>query len=118
MCASCSAFASPSSWTGASGRRISSAIVKWSNSTPRRLEQARGVGLGGAADVLAAELRDRPAARRPLDEPELEQVRLVDVLDRVGLLAERHGKGRQPDRSALELLGDRAEERAVGALEP
>ena len=38
---------------------------------------------------------------------ELEQVRLVDVLDRVGLLAERDGERRQPHRAAAELVDDR-----------
>src|SRR3954469_10749148 len=33
------------------------------------------------SDVRAAELGDDPAARRPLEEPELEQVRLPDLLD-------------------------------------
>ena len=79
----------------------------------------RGSGAAGwCADVRAAELRDHAAARRALEEAELEQVRLVDVLDRVGLLAERDGERRQADRAALELERDRAQELAVGALEP
>src|SRR2546421_11273298 len=52
------------------------------------LEQLLLHGCEGA-HVLTAELGDDPPARRPLDETELEQVGLVDVLDRVGLLAER-----------------------------
>ena len=71
-----------------------------------------------SADVLAAELRHDPAARRALDEPELEEVRLVDVLDRVRLLAEGHGQRGQADRAAVEAVDDRVQERAVGALEP
>jgi hypothetical protein len=39
--------------------------------------------------VRPPELRHDPASRRSLQEAELEQIRLVDVLDRVGLLAER-----------------------------
>ena len=71
-----------------------------------------------APDVRAAELRDHAAARGALDEAELEQVRLVDVLDRVRLLAERDGERREPDRAAVELLDDRAQEVAVDPLEP
>ena len=74
--------------------------------------------LGCVTDVLAPELRDRAPARRPLDEPELEQIRLVDVLDRVGLLAERDRKGGEPDRAAVEFLHHRAQESAVDPLEP
>src|SRR6266545_4290625 len=45
------------------------------------------------ADMLTAELRDDPAARCALQKSKLEQVRLVDVLDRVRLLAERDREG-------------------------
>src|SRR5262245_11985222 len=56
-----------------------------------RLEEPLGHGLLRLpADVLPPQLGDDPAARRALEEAELEQVRLVDVLDRVLLLAERH----------------------------
>ena len=58
----------------------------------------------------------RPA-RRALQEAELEQVRLVHVLDRVGLLAERDRERREPDRAAAELVRDRPQELAVDALE-
>ena len=58
----------------------------------------------------------RPA-RRALEEAELEQVRLVDVLDRLRLLAERDGERREPDRPAAELLDDAAQELAVEPLE-
>ena len=68
--------------------------------------------------MCAAELRDRAAARRALDEAELQEVRLVHVLDRVGLLAERRGERRQADGAAVELLPDRAQELTVGPLEP
>ena len=63
-------------WRGRGGRGL------W---TP--LEEARLDGLRARAG--AAELRQDPPARRPLDEAALEQVRLVHVLDRVRLLAER-----------------------------
>ena len=65
----------------------------------------------------AAEIGDHAAARCALEEAELEQVGLVDVLDRLRLLAERDGERREPDRSAAELDRDRAEELAVGPLE-
>ena len=55
---------------------------------------------------------------RALQEPELQQIRLVDVLDRLGLLAERDGERREPDRAAAEPLDHAAQELAVEALEP
>src|SRR4029079_8753953 len=48
----------------------------------------------------------------------VERVRLVDVLDRVWLLAERDRERREPDRSAAKLQGDGLEQLAVDALEP
>ena len=68
--------------------------------------------------MLAPELRHDAAARGSLDQAELEEVRLVDVLDRVLLLPERHRQGREPDRPAVELVHDRAEEIPVDPLEP
>ena len=75
--------------------------------------------VGGLVDaqVLAPESGDHPAARRSLEEPELEEVRLVDVLDGVALLAERDRERRETDRAAAELVEHGVEELAVGALE-
>src|SRR5918999_1767818 len=92
-------------------------------------EQARARPLAGSeeavraaaarrADVDAAELRDHAAARRALQEAELEQVRLVDVLDRVGLLPERDRERREPDGAAAELVRDGRQKLPVGPLEP
>ena len=67
--------------------------------------------------MLVAALGQDPAARGPLDQALLEQVGLEDVLDRVGLLADGDREGREPDRPAGELLGDRREQLAVVAVE-
>ena len=67
--------------------------------------------------MRTAKIGDRPAARCPLDEAELEQIRLVDVLDRLLLLAERHRQRREADRAAPELDRDRLEQVTVGPLE-
>ena len=48
----------------------------------------------------------------------LQQVGLVDVLDRVVLLADRDRERREADRAAGELLADRAQDLAVEAVEP
>src|SRR5204863_7205598 len=53
-----------------------------------------------------------------LDDAELEQVGLVDIFDRVRLLAKSHRERGETDRVALELLDDRPEQRAVRALQP
>src|SRR3989441_2098810 len=82
---------------------------------PRALEERLLVGRG--ADVRAAEPRHHAPPRGALDEPELEQVGLVDVLDRVRLLTERDGERREPDRPSLELVHDRGEQLAVDPLE-
>ena len=84
---------SRSTWTTAFAECAASACVGSPRRTPARSRAARSRRASsrpGAAPTCA-----RPsfvidaAARRALDEAELEQVRLVDVLDRVRLLAER-----------------------------
>ena len=54
--------------------------------------------------MRAAEVGDDAAARCALQEAELEQERLVDILDRLGLLPERDRERRQPDRPAAHCL--------------
>ena len=83
------------------------------------LEQA-AVILGGR---LQAEVVERPpgrgaSARRALDQTLLEQIRLVDVLDRVLLLSHRDGERRETDRTAAELLADRPQDLAVEPVQP
>src|SRR5439155_7554941 len=85
---------------------------------PRAASSEQGFAGGDGAEVGASQLGDDAPAWRPLDEPELKQVRLVHVLDRVPLLAERDCKRRQPDRPATETLDDRAQQLAVDAFEP
>ena len=69
-------------------------------------------------EVRSPQVGDHTTAWGSLQEAELEQVRLVDVLDRVGLLAERDGDRGEADRASAELEGDRLEELAVDPLEP
>src|SRR3982751_3273925 len=68
-------------------------------------------------EVLVGPARGRPPARRALEQPALEQIGLVDVLDRVLLLPHARGERRQADRAALELAADAAQELAVEAIE-
>src|SRR5438132_4389371 len=72
---------------------------------------------GCGVDVGAAEVGDDAAARRALDEAELEEIRLVDVLDRLLLLAEGDGERGETDGPAAELDRDRLEQLAIGPLE-
>src|SRR5215211_3165267 len=67
--------------------------------------------------MLEAPRCDHAAARGAFDEALLEQVRLVYVLDRVLLLVDRGGEGREADRAAGELGRDRGEDRAVVTIE-
>src|SRR3954453_19701747 len=87
---------------------------------PRRrpLEQP-GLAAGGRLEAQVGEgPRGRDAAaRRALEEAALQQVGLVDVLDRVLLLADSDGQRRETDRAALELQADRVEDLAVEAVE-
>src|SRR5580658_2303543 len=67
--------------------------------------------------VLVGPSRRRAAAGSALKQSALEQIGLVDVLDRVLLLPHRHRQGRQPHRAAPELLAQGAEDLAVQAVE-
>ena len=68
--------------------------------------------------MLPAEVRDDAAARRSVQEAELEQVRLVDVLDRLRLLAERDRERRQADGTAAELVDEGAQQLTIESLQP
>ena len=57
------------------------------------------------------------AARRAVEEADLQQVGLVDVLDRVGLLADRGRQRVHAHRAAAELLDDREQQLAVDLVE-
>ena len=63
-------------------------------------------------------LGDHAPARGPLQQPLLEQIGLIDVLDRLLLLVDRRRQGREPDRPAGELGRDRLQDGAVVAIEP
>ena len=62
-------------------------------------------------------LRGYTAARGPADVTLLEQVRLVDVLDRVARLAEGSSERLGADRAPLVILDDDVEEAAVHFVE-
>src|SRR5690606_15637134 len=69
------------------------------------------------AEVVVGAGRGDAPARRPGHEAFLDQVRLVDLLDRAGVLAHGHGDGRDADGAALELLHQREQDAAVHLVE-
>ena len=90
-------------------------------------ESTAGAGSGGLerqraraddAQVLQGAVRRHPPTRRALQEPELQQVRLHHVLDRVGLLPHRSRERGQADGPAAELLREAPQDRVVQAIEP
>src|SRR5687767_10428763 len=82
------------------------------------LEQ-RPLSAGRQYPEVPVRLRRRHAApRRALEEPGLDQVRLVEVLERSPVLAERSRDGVDPDGTAAELLDDRREDPPVELVEP
>ena len=58
-------------------------------------------------DLVATELGNHASARCALQEPELQQVRLVDILDRLGLFAHADRERGEPNWSTAELIADR-----------
>ena len=61
--------------------------------------------------------RGDAAARRAHEQPLLDEVGLADVLERVALLGAGGGERLDADGPAVELLDDRAQERAVELVE-
>src|ERR687884_1323726 len=86
---------------------------------PRTSEQPGLAGWIGLrdAEVRVGKRRGHTATGRALEEAELEQVGLVDVLDRVALLAGRRRDRVQTHRAASELLDDGAQQLVVGGVE-
>src|SRR2546425_4334069 len=91
-----------------------------------RLPQARHVRIGPAwrrdlvaecREMLPGGLGGDATLRRPVEEREAEEERLVHVLDRLHLLRE-HGRERlHADRAGSELLDDRGEELPIRRVE-
>ena len=67
--------------------------------------------------MLVCPLGGRPTAGGSLDQSLLKEIRLVHILDRVGLLANGYGERREADRTAAELLADRAQDLAIEPVE-
>src|SRR6185312_13191695 len=65
---------------------------------------------------IRARRRDA-SARSSRDEPLLQQVRLVHLAESLSLFADRRRKALDPDRTAVEFLDYRGENRAVHPVE-
>ena len=57
------------------------------------------------------------AAGGAFDQPALQEIGLVDVLDRVLLLSDHDREGGEPDRAAAELVAYRPQDLPVQAIE-
>ena len=62
-------------------------------------------------------LGQNSSARRSLDQALLDQIGLVDALDRVGLLVDRVRQGREPDGAAGELLRNGLQDDSIVAVQ-
>src|SRR5262249_21374557 len=114
---------------GAHARRRGAPVPRRTQSTPARrerlcclpaplrLEQRRGLGRRFEAEVGEGMRCRDAAAGRALEEAALQQVGLVDVLDRVLLLADGDRQGRQADGAAAELLAHGGQDLAVEAVQ-
>jgi len=70
-----------------------------------------------AGDVAPCRWRGLPPLRGSLDEPGLDEIRLMDVLDRAAVLADGDGNGLQAHRPAPELVDDRVQDPPVHLVE-
>src|ERR1700728_2701263 len=80
-----------------------------------RSEQGRH--LGNEAQMRPGPLRCHATPGSPLNQPLLQEKRLVGVLDRVGLLAHTLGERGEADRPAGETPAERVEDRPVQLVE-
>src|ERR1700680_2565150 len=84
---------------------------------PGSEEAARGAVARRQAEVLVGAPGGHAAARRALQEALLDEVGLVKVLERAGILPHPRGQALQPGRAAVVVGDQRAEELAVHVLE-
>ena len=63
--------------------------------------------------MLFCSRRDFPALGCALDKPDLDQVRLIYVLNRPHFFANRDGYGLSPDRSPVEIIGNHRQDAPV-----
>src|SRR5947209_2617331 len=82
----------------------------------KEAEAFAGAGCRLFAEMIVGALRDNATTRCAGNEPELEQVRLVNVKDRVGLFARCGSDGIQAHRPAIELVYDRAQYPTVAVI--
>ena len=98
------------------GYRSCVALLTWcSCSEQSRLLAGLRVRL---AQVLVGPPGRHPAARRAVEEAELQQVRLDHIHDRVRLLAQRGRDRLQPHRPAAKVADDAAQHRPVQRVQP
>src|SRR5258706_8693905 len=96
----------------------------WFSGTPHRTTRVRernSKSEQGAAPS-ATQMRVSPllgdgAASGAGNEPLLQQIRLVNFTDRVGLFTDCRGETLDSHRAAIKLVDDRGEDRAVHAIE-
>src|SRR5215469_14778273 len=68
--------------------------------------------------VLIRKVRSHPPAWRAIEKANLNEKRLVNLLDRIRLLGERGSQRVHANRTALVLLNDRQQQLAVDLVEP
>ena len=80
-------------------------------------KQPRGRGPVGNAEVFVREPGRYAAARRALQKADLQQIRFVDIFDRIDLFTKHGGNGIDADRTSVESLDDGAQQFPVDLVE-
>ena len=84
---------------------------------PPPLEQAGRGGPKRNPKVLIPQPRDNASSRRALQEPDLQEVGLVDIFNRVDFFAEDGRNRVHTDRPTVKALDDRAKQLPVDVIE-
>lgn len=67
--------------------------------------------------MMKCKLRRDSSPRRPVDKPIFDQIGLIDLLDRPGILADRRRQRIQSHRAAGKLFHDRRQKQTVGLIQ-
>src|SRR5262245_31389545 len=89
-------------------------VGRWPRWEADRLDEPLA---GATVEMLVGSSRRPAAARGALEEPDLDKIGFVDLLERLAVLPDRRRERRQSDRSAAELFEDRGQDAAVDLVE-
>src|SRR5579885_3428413 len=84
---------------------------------PQSLSLSLTIARRGQAQMLIGQASHHAPTRGTRDKTELQEIWLIDILNRLAILAGTGGQGIKTNRAAIEFLNDRQEEIAIGLVQ-